>query len=193
MPTVSWNKLVVFGPPTPVRQFRAAVRIAAPTRCATPLSLDRLRPRDDAERALVARHAGNGDWDPKGDAWDVEVGPLRIRVGIGTLVYSFMTAWCEPIGPVACVSIRFPQLCFLLAGVEVSNGDFTSSLIRNGRCRHWRMPHTLIATVGEFEPCAGAEGPSFAAYQPRIMDALIRHWDSYVDRFARRPARKGSH
>lgn len=192
MPNESWNKLVVHGPPKHVRRFREAVRVSSPKRQATALSLDHLRPRTDKERETIARRLGDLDWDPKWDAWGVDVGRIRTQEGIATLVYSFMTAWCEPIGPVACASMRFPELCFVLAGVETSNGDFTSSLIRRGRARHWTMPESVIEKVADFEEYEGEEGPFLAGYQPGVMATLIAHWDSHVKRTFREPKRESS-
>jgi hypothetical protein len=196
MPNESWNKLIVYGPRSEVEHFRAHARdLNGPDADARLLDLDRLRPdADDPQAQKFENKLGELYWDPKWNAWDVNVTRLRVLAsGAARLEYSFITAWSEPIGPVAYTSQSYPNLWFVLAGVEVGNAAFTTSLIHRGRVRHWEMPERVWAKHADYEEFEGEEGKFLAGYQPRIMAELIAHWERKLESEASKAAAREGH
>lgn len=199
MPNTCWNKLRVIGPRPDVLRFRRRARGGTNMRPAhyamfvdspdesglapgpNPLDLDNLRPSDEESDLRLQRRLGQLYLDPKWNSWDVQVSRTKIDGAVARLEYSFMTAWCEPIGPIAHASEDYPDLLFVLAAV--ADDEFTTNLIRRGRVRRWEMPERTWQRMAEFEIYEGEEGEFFAANQPRIMEGLLAHWQKAEDRF----------
>jgi hypothetical protein len=115
-------------------------------------------------------------WDTKWNTWRVSVAPIRrLPTGLARLQYSLMTAWGEPVGAIANASKNHRVLCFVLAGIEVSNAAFTSHFIFRGRVRSWQMPEKVWRKYAEME--MDGEDEYLADYQPRIMRELVNHWE----------------
>lgn len=146
-----------------------------------PLDLDNLRPGDEESKLRLQRRLGQLYMDPKWNSWDVQVSRTKVDGAIARLEYSFMTAWCEPVGPIAHASEVYPDSIFVLAAV--ADDEFTSNLIRRGRVRRWEMPERTWQRLADFEMFEGEEGEFLAAYQPRIMEGLLAHWQEAEGKF----------
>jgi len=196
MPNTSANRLVVRGPRDELRRFKRDVAAPRGERCwmgeRIHLDLDRLRPPDhDVEAHEFMEKLGDLYADPKWNTWDNHVTRITPRQGdVYELEYSFVTAWSEPIGPVAWTSRKYPHLCFVLTGMDLGASSFTSSFIRRGRVRHWEMPQKTVDKLADY--CVDDEGEEYLAdWQFEIGDALVAHWNGALKRtFAERSSRQ---
>jgi hypothetical protein len=197
--------MVVYGPLKAVQRFRDSVRGGKDNlpvayaealervdweRGVNPLDLDKLRPPDEKTARAFAEKLGGYYYDPKWNTWDVNVYRIRTVKGISRLTYSFMTAWGEPVGPIAYGSLSYPELCFVLGGIDVgSHIPFSSYFIRRGRVRYWEMPEKTANRFAVMDRSEedGEVSELYADYQPRIMKELLAHWDGVIERiFSRR-------
>lgn len=143
-----------------------------------PLDLDRLRPPDEESHERISEKLGDLYMDPKWNTWDVHVGRTKTVGAHARLEYSFMTAWCEPLGPIAYASQDHPTLVFVLAAV--ADEEYTSAFVHRGRIRRWRMSERTWEKLADYEEEDEEEGEFLADYQPRIMEALLAHWENAI-------------
>jgi hypothetical protein len=193
----SWlQRLVVRGPAPDVAAFRRAAAsrskpaylTVSPELETQALSFRKLRD------ALAPQRCGKIDENPE-EPWDLVVDPVqRFKDGTTEVTYRFQLSRFECEELIREVSKLYPQLCFVLGCVARANDEQSSRLMQRGRVSRWRLPDRIReAIMGDLPDETEDEDDEvawdLAEADWAMMDTVVDHWRSKVDRLISRRTR----